>query len=88
MSYPISTNELPHLSRFPETLIDAIKRMALCGFAVVEVNGKMGIVFNMLTGSGQGDPISSILLLIATEPLNLEIVQKASMNIILIISPY
>ena len=48
----------------------AIKRLALCGFAVVEGNGKNVNSFKILTGSGQKDPISSILFLIATEPLN------------------
>ncbi|MFN9910098.1 MAG: hypothetical protein ACK56F_28960, partial [bacterium] len=42
----------------------------LVGFAYVEVNGKKGLLITVRTGSGQGDPISSILFLLATEPLN------------------
>jgi hypothetical protein len=36
----------------------------------IEVNGRRGILITTKTGSGQGDPLSSILFLIATEPLN------------------
>ena len=42
-----------------EIMVQAIKRMALFGFAYVELNGKKGIVITIKTGSGQGDPISS-----------------------------
>jgi hypothetical protein len=34
------------------------------------VNGRRGILITIKTGSGQGDPLSSILFLISTEPLN------------------
>jgi hypothetical protein len=36
----------------------------------VEVNGLQGILITIKTGSGQGDPLSSILFLIGSEPLN------------------
>jgi hypothetical protein len=36
----------------------------------VEVNGRAGILITIKTGSGQGDPLSSILFCIAHEPLN------------------
>jgi hypothetical protein len=36
----------------------------------VEVNGRRGILITMKTGSGQADPLSSILFLIRSEPLN------------------
>jgi hypothetical protein len=36
----------------------------------VEVNGRRGILITIKTGSGQGDPLSSILFLIGSEPLN------------------
>ena len=55
----------------PEITICAIQRFTLIGFAYVEVNGKKGLIITIRTGSGQGDPLSSILFLIATEPLNL-----------------
>jgi hypothetical protein len=54
----------------PETIVHAVKRLALVGFAMVEVNGRKGILFTIRTGSGQGDPLSSILFLFATEPMN------------------
>ena len=55
----------------PEITIEAIQRFTLVGFAYVEVNGRKGLIITIRTGSGQGDPLSSILFLIATEPLNL-----------------
>jgi len=54
----------------PEIAIMAIQHYSLAGFAYVEVNGRKGILISVKTGSGQGDPISSILFLVATEPLN------------------
>jgi hypothetical protein len=52
----------------PELLIQALRNYVLVGMARVEVNGR--------TGSGQGDPLSSILFLIGSEPLNRLIVTK------------
>jgi hypothetical protein len=40
------------------------------------VNGKKGMLITVRTGSGQGDPISSILFLLATEPLNRALAQN------------
>ena len=54
----------------PEIAINAIQNFTLVGHAYVEVNGKRGLVITIKTGSGQGDPLSSILFLVATEPLN------------------
>jgi hypothetical protein len=54
----------------PEIMIMAIQHYTLVGYAYVEVNGRPGILITIKTGSGQGDPLSSILFLIATEPLN------------------
>jgi hypothetical protein len=42
----------------------------------VEVNGKKGLLITVKTGSGQGDPVSSILFLLATEPLNRALAQN------------
>ncbi len=42
----------------------------MVGFAYVEVNGRAGILITSKSGSVQGDPLSSILFLIAMEPLN------------------
>ena len=55
---------------FPPILIQAIKNLALTGIIQIEVNGNLSEGFTIKVGSGQGDPISSILFLIATEPLN------------------
>ena len=54
----------------PEIMIQAIRQYTLVGFARVEVNGRQGILITIRTGSGQGDPLSSILFLLASEPLN------------------
>ncbi len=54
----------------PEIMVQAISQYTLVGYAYVEVNGRRGILITIKTGSGQGDPLSSILFLIATEPLN------------------
>jgi hypothetical protein len=51
-------------------MIQAISQYMLVGYAYVEVNGRRGILITTKTGSGQGDPLSSILFLISTEPLN------------------
>ena len=60
----------------PEIAIMAIQHYSLAGFAYVEVNGRKGILISVKTGSGQGDPISSILFLVATEPLNRALTQN------------
>jgi hypothetical protein len=44
--------------------------------ARVEVNGRKGILITVRTGSGQGDPLSSILFLIGSELRNRLIVAK------------
>jgi hypothetical protein len=54
----------------PEIMIQAISHYTLVGYAYVEVNGRRRLLITIKTGSGQGDPLSSILFLIATEPLN------------------
>ncbi len=53
-----------------EIMVQAISQYTLVGYAYVEVNGRRGILITIKTGSGQGDPLSSILFLIANEPLN------------------
>jgi hypothetical protein len=50
--------------------LSVASQYTLVGYAYVEVNGRKGILITIKTGSGQGDPLSSILFLIATEPLN------------------
>jgi hypothetical protein len=60
----------------PELLIRALRNYVLVGMARVEVNGRRGILITVRTGSGQGDPLSSILFLIGSEPLNRLIVTK------------
>ncbi len=54
----------------PEILIQALRHYTLVGYAQVEVNGRRRILITIRTGSGQGDPLSSILFLIGLEPLN------------------
>jgi hypothetical protein len=54
----------------PELLIQALRQYTLVGYAKVEVNGRWGILVTIMTGSGQCDPLSSILFLIGSEPLN------------------
>ena len=54
----------------------AIQHYSLIGYAYVEVNGKKGLLITIRTGSGQGDPISSILFLMATGPLNRALAQN------------
>ncbi len=51
-------------------MIMAITHYTLVGFAYVKVNGRVGILITIKTGSGRGDPLSSILFLIAMETLN------------------
>jgi hypothetical protein len=58
---------------FPTIYIDAIREYILTGHAYVEVNGQVGMYISIRTGSGQGDPMSSSLFLIASEPVNLAI---------------
>ena len=60
----------------PEIIVMAIQYYSLIGYAYVEVNGKKGLLITVRTGSGQGDPISSILFLMATEPLNRALAQN------------
>jgi hypothetical protein len=54
----------------PEIMIMVIQHYTLVGYAFIEVNDRSGILITIKTGSGQGDPLSSILFLITTEPLN------------------
>ena len=58
---------------FPPIYIEAIREYILIGHAYVEVNGQVGMYISIRTGSGQGDPMSSSLFLIASEPVNLAI---------------
>ncbi len=51
----------------PELLIQSLKHYTLVGYAKVEVNGQRGILITIKTGSGQGDPLSSILFLISEQ---------------------
>ena len=60
----------------PEIIVQALRQYTLVGFARVEVNGRQGIVVTIRTGSGQGDPLSSILFLLASEPLNRALIKK------------
>jgi len=60
----------------PEIMIMAIRHFSLIGYAQVEINGKLGTAFVIRIGSGQGDPLSAILYIIATEPGNLAIIQN------------
>ncbi len=60
----------------PKLLIQALQNYVLVGMAQVEVNGRKGILITVRFGSGQGDPLSSILFLIGSEPLNRLIVTK------------
>ncbi len=50
-------------------MIQALRQYTLVGYAKVEINGRRGILFTIKTGSGQGNPLSSILFLIGSEPL-------------------
>jgi hypothetical protein len=53
-----------------ELLIQALRKYTLISYAKDEVNGRRGILITIKTGSGQGDPLSSILFLIGSELLN------------------
>ena len=55
---------------FPEIMIQALISLTMTGWAKVEVNGKRGIIIRIRRGSGQGDPLSSVLFLIGSEPFN------------------
>jgi exonuclease III len=59
---------------FPQEYIQAVKHYTLIGFAYVEVNGKRGVLITIKTGSGQGDPMSSPMFDIGTEPLCLVLI--------------
>jgi hypothetical protein len=54
----------------PEIMIMGIQHYTFVGFGYVEVTGRIGLLITIKTGSGQGDPFSSILFLIDAEPLN------------------
>jgi retron-type reverse transcriptase len=60
----------------PEITISALQQFALIGYTYVEVNGRKRLVITIKTGLGQGVPLSSILFLLATEPLNFLIAQN------------
>ena len=60
----------------PEIMVQALQQYTLVGYARVEVNGRKGLLITIRTGSGQGDPLSSILFLLASEPLNRAIAKK------------
>jgi hypothetical protein len=68
--------QAPRAFGIPELLIQALQNYVLVGMARVEVNGRKGILITVRTGSGQGDPLSSILFLIGSGPLNRLIVAK------------
>jgi len=60
----------------PEIIIMAIRHFSLIGYAQVEINGKLSKAFVIRIGSGQGDPLSAILYIIAREPGNLALIQN------------
>jgi len=62
----------------PEILIMAIQKYTLVGYVQIEVNGKMGKMFVIKIGSGQGDPLSAIIYILATEPGNRALIQNTS----------
>ena len=59
---------------FPQEYVSAIHQYSLSGEAYVEVNGKKSDKITIKTGSGQGDPISSSLFDIGSEPLCLVLI--------------
>jgi len=54
---------------FPEEYVQGVQYYTLMGFAYVEVNGRKGVLITIKTGSGQGDPMSSSLFDVGSEPL-------------------
>jgi hypothetical protein len=50
-------------SEFLKFLSNPIRYITLVGYVNVEVNGRRGILITIKTGSRQGDPLSSVLLL-------------------------
>ncbi len=54
----------------PEIMIMAIQHYTLVGYVYVEVNGRPGILITIKTGSGQGDPLSSIQVFYSSLPQN------------------
>jgi len=54
---------------FPEEYVQGVQYYTLIGFAYVEVNGRKGVLITIKTGSGQGDPMSSSLFDVGSEPL-------------------
>ncbi len=62
----------------PTIFVETIHSLSLNGKFQVEVNGTLGDQKTIKTGSGQGDPLSSVLFNIATEPLNRAIALKTT----------
>jgi len=62
----------------PEIMIMAIQKYTLVGYVQIEVNGRMGRMFVIKIGSGQGDPLSAIIYILATEPGNRALIQNTS----------
>ena len=62
----------------PPMFVDSIQSLSLTGKFQVEVNGVLGDQKLIRTGSGQGDPLSSVLFNIATEPLNRAIAARTN----------
>lgn len=60
---------------FPHIYIQAVQDYILSGYAAVEVNNRTGTLVQIRRGSGQGDPMSSSLFLLASEPINLAIIK-------------
>ena len=54
-----------------ENFITAIDTLSLKGEAYVEVNNRIGQIFQVKSGTGPGDPVSADNFNVATEPLNL-----------------
>ncbi len=65
-----------HQFQYPPIIIEAISKLALSGQALIEVNDQLSPAFQIATGSGQGDPLSSTLFIIAIEPLNRALVHN------------
>ena len=68
--YPLSIADAMSEFGIPPKLIEYIHQLTKDGVARIKINNTLSDQIHLLTGDGQGDPLSSLRYIIGQEPFN------------------